>query len=200
MLFMSISAVPAHRDQSFEVSISFFSTPFTRTWKSKTNILSRGLFPHHPRIPPLPHAFRPVQELRIADYIKAYMTTGRPPAPVPQEPADPTARASLELPPLFQPHVDLEKTSGGGALTERTATPSNVNGVSQSQDSEVAGLEAINAEEPFRGFSFEVSFFLPSRLRWPFVSRSSETGLSLPFLSFIRAPFIPKVTIFGFRS
>ena len=98
------------------------------------------------------------------------MTTGRPPVPVPQEPADPTARASLELPLLFQPHVDLEKTSGGGALTEQATASPNVNGVSQSQDSEVAGFEAINAEEPFRGYSFEVSFLLfprpPMTLCW----------------------------------
>lgn len=84
------------------------------------------------------------------------MTTGQPPVPVPQEPADPIARASLELPLLFQPHVDLEKTSGGGPSTEQTASSSQVNGISQSQDSEAAGLEAINAEEPFRGYSFEV--------------------------------------------
>jgi len=104
-----------------------------------------------------------MQELRIADYIKAYMTTGRPPAPVPQEPVDPAARTGLGLPLLFQPHVDLEKTSGGGASTEQTAPPSHVNGVSQSQDSEAAGFESITAEEPFRGYSFEVSpFLLPS--------------------------------------
>lgn len=109
---MSISAQPAHRDQSFE-------------------------------------------ELRIANYIKAYMTTGLPPAPVPQEPADPTARASLELPLLFQPHVDLEKTSGGGAPTDQAVSTSQVNGLSQSQDSEAAGFEAITTDEPFRGYSFE---------------------------------------------
>ncbi|KAF9784049.1 hypothetical protein BJ322DRAFT_1068401 [Thelephora terrestris] len=112
VMFMSMSALPAHRDQSFE-------------------------------------------ELRIADYIKAYTTTGRPPAPVSQEPVDPAARATLDLPLLFQPHVDLEKTSGNGASTEQTTSSSQVNGVSQSQDSEAAGLEAITAEEPFRGYSFE---------------------------------------------
>lgn len=131
----------------------------------------------------LPRAFRLAQELRIADYIKAYMATGQPPAPVPQEPADPTARASLELPLLFQPHADLEKTSGGGASTEPPATSPNVNGVSQSQDSEVGGIEAITAEEPFRGYSFEVSFPLFSHLLWPFVACPSEVDLSIPSYS-----------------
>jgi hypothetical protein len=57
---------------------------------------------------------------------------------------------------LFQPHIDLEKTSGGGPPTEQTTSSSQVNGLSQSQDSEPAGFEAITAEEPFRGYSFEV--------------------------------------------
>jgi len=95
------------------------------------------------------------------------MTTGRPPAPVPQEPADPTARTSLELPLLFQPHVDLEKTSGGGASTEEPAASLHASGVSQSQDSEATGFESITAEEPFRGYSFEVSslfLYLPQPL------------------------------------
>lgn len=98
------------------------------------------------------------------------MATGRPPAPVPQEPADPTARASLELPLLFQPHVDLEKTSGGGLSTEQTTSSSQVNGFSQSQDSEAAGFEAINGEEPFKGYSFEVCLARPPHLPSPLLA------------------------------
>ena len=107
------------------------------------------------------------------------MTTGQPPAPVPQEPADPTARTTLELPLLFQPHIDLEKTSGGGPPTEQTTSSSQVNGLSKSQDSEAAGFEAITAEEPFRGYSFEVCF-----LRLP-----------CPLLAGVVLSFVPKVTI-----
>lgn len=85
------------------------------------------------------------------------MTTGQPPAPVPQEPTDNIARTSLELPLLFEPHVDLEKTSAAGPSTEQTSSsPSQVNGLSQSPDSEAAGIEAITTEEPFKGYSFEV--------------------------------------------
>ncbi|KAF4620399.1 hypothetical protein D9613_001185 [Agrocybe pediades] len=43
------------------------------------------------------------QEVRIDDYIKAYTTTGRPPPPVPLEPADSDQRKLLGLPPLFKP-------------------------------------------------------------------------------------------------
>ena len=136
-----------------------------------------------------------MQEVRIADYIKAYMTAGRPPAPVPQEPVDPTARTSLGLPLLFQPHVDLEKTSGGGALTEQTAPPSHVNGASQSQDSEAAGFEAIIAEEPFRGYSFEVSLFLLPPPLMAFVG--SDRRLFYPFL---RVLFVPKFATLELRS
>ena len=118
------------------------------------------------------------------------MTTGRPPAPIPQEPADPTARTSLELPLLFQPHIDLEKTSGGGVSTEETAVPSRVNGVSQSQDSEVAGFEAITAEEPFKGYSFEVRCS-PTTFVW--------CGFIRPFPSSVCCWF-PGSRPLGFRS
>lgn len=39
----------------------------------------------------------------MADYIKAYQATGRPPVSVPQEPADELSRKALGLPPLFKP-------------------------------------------------------------------------------------------------
>ena len=120
------------------------------------------------------------------------MTTGRPPAPIPQEPADPTARISLELPLLFQPHVDLEKTSGGGVSTEEAAAPSNVNSISQSQDSEAAGFEAITAEEPFRGYSFEVSS--PTHAAFCVFP---EVVPSVPSVPFPRVSFVSKATVMG---
>ena len=51
----------------------------------------------------------------MADYITAYQSTGRPPAPVPQFPADAAARAQLGLPPLFAPQpVASSSTSTSG--------------------------------------------------------------------------------------
>ena len=96
---------------------------------------------------------------------------------------------------LFQPHVDLEKTSGGGASTEEPAASLHTNSVSQSQDSEAAGFEAITAEEPFRGYSFEVSFFSLSSLPMAFV-RCPRRQLH-PFLPFFRVLFVTKDTIFA---
>ncbi|KAJ7142271.1 hypothetical protein C8R44DRAFT_865628 [Mycena epipterygia] len=43
------------------------------------------------------------EEVRIANYLESYRATGRPPAPCPEYPADPAARAAQRLPPLFVP-------------------------------------------------------------------------------------------------
>lgn len=130
------------------------------------------------------------------------MATGRPPAPIPQEPADPTARATLELPLLFQPHADLEKTSGSGLLTEQPTSSSQVNGASQSQDSEAAGIEAITAEEPFKDYSFEVCLLAsPSPVFFVccpgggFTASPSPYGYNPPVLELTsrRTSFLPNL-------
>ena len=94
---------------------------------------------------------------------------------------------------MFQPHVDLEKTSGGGTSTEETPVSSHVNSVSRSQDSEVTTFEFITAEEPFRGYSFEVSFFLLYLTPMAFVGLPPSPAPS--FIS-LRGLFVSKVTIF----
>ncbi|KAF8160389.1 hypothetical protein K438DRAFT_2025827 [Mycena galopus ATCC 62051] len=43
------------------------------------------------------------EEVRIADYLASYRSTGRPPPPCPPYPPDPAARAAQGLPPLFVP-------------------------------------------------------------------------------------------------
>ncbi|KAK0477042.1 hypothetical protein IW261DRAFT_302843 [Armillaria novae-zelandiae] len=43
------------------------------------------------------------EEVRVDDYLKAYSTTGKPPAPCPQIPTAPHERVTLGLPPLFEP-------------------------------------------------------------------------------------------------
>lgn len=93
---------------------------------------------------------------------------------------------------LFQPHVDLEKTSGGGASTEQTTASPNVNGVSQSQDSESAGFEAINAEEPFRGYSFEVRD-IASTHRFIAPCWLPSGAHFLPSFPFLRIPPVPGI-------
>ncbi|KAF7790938.1 hypothetical protein EIP86_001897 [Pleurotus ostreatoroseus] len=48
------------------------------------------------------------EELRIADYIRAYSTTGHPPQPCPREPFDKAQRERLGLPPHMEPHVEVD--------------------------------------------------------------------------------------------
>ncbi|KIJ92359.1 hypothetical protein K443DRAFT_685307 [Laccaria amethystina LaAM-08-1] len=43
------------------------------------------------------------EEVRVDDYLKAYTTTGRPPAPVPETPTGDNERIALGLPILFKP-------------------------------------------------------------------------------------------------
>jgi hypothetical protein len=62
------------------------------------------------------------EEIRVEDYLKAYSTTGRPPAPVPQEPAGESERVTLGLPPLFQPHVEVTPSTTPTSMTP-TPTP-----------------------------------------------------------------------------
>ncbi|KJA20480.1 hypothetical protein HYPSUDRAFT_43184 [Hypholoma sublateritium FD-334 SS-4] len=56
------------------------------------------------------------EEVRMADYIAAYQSTGRPPVPVPQLPADAAARAALGLPPLFAPQPVASTSTSTSAL------------------------------------------------------------------------------------
>ncbi|KAI0752815.1 hypothetical protein C8Q80DRAFT_1148383 [Daedaleopsis nitida] len=61
------------------------------------------------------------EERRIADYLHAYRTTGRPPAPCPQVPTDPQQRVALGLPPLFVPFSEIE----GGAMNGVAVPPAD---------------------------------------------------------------------------
>ncbi|KAI6009865.1 hypothetical protein EDC04DRAFT_2906409 [Pisolithus marmoratus] len=71
------------------------------------------------------------EEQRIQDYVQAYVATHRPPAPCPQTPAEPAARAAMGLPPLFVPvAVPVTHDSGAARLP--------------------ADLPAIHAFEPFK--------------------------------------------------
>ncbi|GLB37888.1 hypothetical protein LshimejAT787_0409390 [Lyophyllum shimeji] len=46
------------------------------------------------------------EEIRIEDYLRFYTTTGRPPPPCPQEPADAVLRERAGLPSLFKPYTE----------------------------------------------------------------------------------------------
>ncbi|KAI1790316.1 hypothetical protein LXA43DRAFT_1016598 [Ganoderma leucocontextum] len=67
------------------------------------------------------------EERRVLDYLNAYRTTGRPPVPCPPQPTDPTQRAALGYPPLFQPYIGVEGGGppgfSGAGPTASTSTP-----------------------------------------------------------------------------
>ncbi|KAL4079301.1 hypothetical protein J3A83DRAFT_4208700 [Scleroderma citrinum] len=60
------------------------------------------------------------EEIRIQDYLDAYIATGRPPAPCPQTPDASATRAALGLPPLFTPlavpNTDTAPNNGAARL------------------------------------------------------------------------------------
>lgn len=107
------------------------------------------------------------QEVRIEDYIKAYQATGRPPVPVPQEPADELARKALNLPPLFKPYSVPSTSSSSVALvstaqriTDPTQLPPAQEFRLRSTDSEK--YHDISCMTEYEFFSHEVRFGMVS--------------------------------------
>jgi len=101
------------------------------------------------------------EELRVEDCLKAYMTTGRPPPPVPDQPNTPKAREALGLPPLFR-SIPLE-SSPSASTSELPAE----NAVASSSDLPTIQVfqatksvlneqfQSISAQPTFSSFSFE---------------------------------------------
>ncbi|KAG6855600.1 hypothetical protein H0H87_000347 [Tephrocybe sp. NHM501043] len=63
------------------------------------------------------------EEARIADYLASYQSTGRPPPPCPDLPADPAARARAGLPPLFKPVPESKINPPTNANATTNANP-----------------------------------------------------------------------------
>ncbi|KAG1716471.1 hypothetical protein ID866_675 [Astraeus odoratus] len=109
------------------------------------------------------------EELRIQDYLKAYMSTRQPPAPCPQTPEDPAVRASLGLPPLFVP-MPVRNTDGGSS-NGVARLPTDLPGVHSFEPSKITGesFQCISAQPLYSLFSHEVGnarpcyfpYFLP---------------------------------------
>ncbi|KZT01470.1 uncharacterized protein LAESUDRAFT_763726 [Laetiporus sulphureus 93-53] len=112
------------------------------------------------------------EERRVADYIKAYTTTGKPPAPCPTVPTDPARRATMGLPPLFEPYSEVVSSSDSGMTSGSAATSANVSisalpsssGIPDVQvwhpvrisgDALGGVFQSIAAQPEFSSFSFE---------------------------------------------
>lgn len=101
------------------------------------------------------------EELRVKEYIKAYTTTGRPPAPIPDLPNTPNARHALGLPQLFAP-IQIESTpsmSPTGIPAEKAIISPNdlpTIQVFQSTKTPIDGqFQSITAQTTFSLFSYE---------------------------------------------
>jgi len=140
--FMCIVQKPPEREQSFEVR--------------QTSIT-----------PSLQLSILHLQELRVDDYLKAYITTGRPPPPVPHLPDTPKAREALGLPPLFHPiRTESSPSASTSALPsvspvhEKVITsPSELPTIQVFQTTKAVPNEqfkSITAQATFSHFSFEV--------------------------------------------
>ncbi|KAJ6493250.1 hypothetical protein C8R45DRAFT_1136305 [Mycena sanguinolenta] len=62
------------------------------------------------------------QQVRIADYLAWYRSTGRAPPPFPPYPAEPTARAAQGLPPFFVPAPFPRRDDDGSTFLLRPAS------------------------------------------------------------------------------
>ncbi|KAF8225260.1 hypothetical protein L208DRAFT_1307042 [Tricholoma matsutake] len=108
------------------------------------------------------------EEVRIEDYLHAYSTAGRPPAPVPQEPTSEQKRTLLNLPPLFKPYSardtalpSFSNPSVNGALTppappaitKQDDLPESQEFLTTSSEGEV--FQNISVMPMFRWFSLE---------------------------------------------
>lgn len=115
------------------------------------------------------------EERRVADYLKAFQTTGRPPVPCPQQPVNPTERTALGLPPLFEPYVEQP---AGPTLTPvastSTAVPSVIAPASSSGSNITATITNLN-DVP------QVQAFHPTPVR-------ADTGETLTYQSIVVRP------------
>ncbi|KAI0785738.1 hypothetical protein C8Q75DRAFT_307611 [Abortiporus biennis] len=97
------------------------------------------------------------EEQRIEDYLIAYRSSGRPPAPVPQEPPGVEQRRKLGLPPLFQPHIEVGQSSplpSRPLITPIASLPPIITPIITPKRSEpmITDLNAIPAVQVFTSF------------------------------------------------
>ncbi|KAH9833979.1 uncharacterized protein C8Q71DRAFT_154926 [Rhodofomes roseus] len=64
------------------------------------------------------------EERRVQDYLRAYQSTGRPPAPCPTQPTDRAQRAALGLPPYIESYSEVVRGSTDTAMNGGLLPPS----------------------------------------------------------------------------
>lgn len=101
------------------------------------------------------------EELRVQDYLKAYTATGRPPAPVPDQPLTTNARHALGLPPPFSP-IQIESTPSMStavvAAEKAITTSSDLPTIQIFQATKIpidGQFQSITVQTTFSHFSYE---------------------------------------------
>ncbi|KAF9016104.1 hypothetical protein BDZ89DRAFT_415563 [Hymenopellis radicata] len=113
------------------------------------------------------------EELRVADYLKAYTATGRPPVPPPALPAKAAARAALNLPPLFEPTSRVKEDDDEDLqLYEPTRNGEEV-------------FHSISANDKWKQWSFEelrLNAYVKGVKTLPpgYVNHTAPTGSTVP--------------------
>ena len=133
-----------------------------------------------------PRGSRPLlflQEQRVEDYIKSFTATNMPPQPLPQEPTSDSARYTLGLPPLFQPHIEVVSSNGTTSPPSNATTiPSTGSGMvdggahvkepGEIPDRQIFEWVRISGErERYMSISYFYSFFSQEVLSLPHHSR-----------------------------
>ena len=89
------------------------------------------------------------KELRVADYLKAYNTTGKPPLPCPTLPTDARERMKLGLPPLFKPHVELgPQAPSSSAISDPNVLGGTSGGGKARSIPDAGSLPAVQSFQP----------------------------------------------------
>ncbi|KAM5537929.1 hypothetical protein V8D89_008405 [Ganoderma adspersum] len=134
------------------------------------------------------------EERRVLDYLTAYRATGRPPVPCPPQPTDPTQRAALGYPPLFQPYIGLEGApppgvNGAGPVAS-TSTPGVVDFAAQAfRPTETmefgtnARFQSLVAQPEYSGYSPEECRVEAYKLGKQFSDAVTPQPLPLPSIS-----------------
>lgn len=147
-----------------------------------------------------PYANKSFEEVRIDDYLKAYTATGKAPPPCPQHPISDAERASMNLPPLFQPYVPPPPA---GASTSSTAPPivpkpSVTNPAELPPGQNFVALKVENETYQSISCTTDYAFFSPEELRYyAYLSGNKAPPPTVKMDPFVKSVVAPSAPVPG---
>lgn len=106
-----------------------------------------------------------MQERRIQDYLRAYRSTGKPPAPFPQQPTDRAQRAALGLPPSIEPYSEVVHINTDVPMDGPSSAPV-VNGAARGPIPDVHIFRPEPVSNEVRGAVFQCIVCQPELVAW----------------------------------